>query len=102
MSDSEDPVELPDDGGDDLFGDEEGIDAISEVENGLSDRELASDGEDENSNRRRDAVDDDEPTDFREKLISDVPLYRHPIPKSKDDSVSHLNHLALSSSDCKI
>ena len=87
MSDSEHPIDIVDEGGDDLFGDE-GDDAISEVENALSDRELASDREDDELDAHR-RGDDEEPREFREKLVAEVPLYRHRVPRSKDGSVSH-------------
>jgi RNA polymerase-associated protein LEO1 len=88
MSDSEEPIDTIDDVGDDLFGDDGGADALSEIENGLSDQELASDRGD--GARRRDARDDsEEPTEYKEKLIAGVPLYRHRIPKSHDGGVSH-------------
>ena len=86
MSDSEELVDIPEDGGDDLFGDE-GDDAISETGNVLSDRELESEKEDDDLEVHR-RGDDEEPREFREKLISDVPLYRHRIPRSKDGTVS--------------
>lgn len=89
MSDSEDPIDNVDDVGDDLFGDEEGADVISEVENALSDRDLNSDREDEDSGRRG-ARGSEEATEFREKLVAEVPLYRHRIPRSHDGTVSHL------------
>ncbi len=87
MSDSEDPIDLADEGGDDLFGDEDGDDAISEIENLVSDHEAASDKEEnEADTRRRD--EDEEPREFREKLVAEVPLYRHRIPRSKEGGVS--------------
>lgn len=87
MSDSEDPIDnIPDDGDDDLFGDEGG-DATSDAPQALSDRELASDREDNESDVHR-REDDEEPREFREKLVVEVPLYRHRIPRSKDGSVS--------------
>ena len=87
MSDSDQPIDAVDDAGDDLFGDD-GADALSEIENGLSDQELASDRDDDT--RRRDARrDSEEPTEYKEKLVGGVPLYRHRIPKSNDGSVSH-------------
>jgi RNA polymerase-associated protein LEO1 len=85
MSDSEDPIDVPDDGGDDLFGDDDD-DAISQKENVLSDRELASDREDDGADAR--GREDEEPQEFREQLVAEVPLYRHRIPRSKDGGVS--------------
>lgn len=86
MSDSEEPIDIPDEGGDDLFGDE-GDDMISEIGDIASDRELGSDREDDEANaRRRD--DENGGRVFRDRLVTEVPLYRHRIPRSKDGSVS--------------
>ncbi|KAL2199202.1 Leo1-like protein-domain-containing protein [Corynascus similis CBS 632.67] len=89
MSDSEDPVDFADEGGDDLFGD--GDDALSEVENVASDREIASERDDDAEDaRRHDYDDEEEPRQFREKLVSEVPLYRHRTPRSKDGGLHSL------------
>lgn len=87
MSDSEDPIDIPEDGGDDLFGDG-GDDAPSEAEKNVSEQEQASErGEDEEGDAHaRDS--DEEAGDVRDKLVAEVPLYRHRIPRSKDGSVS--------------
>lgn len=93
-SDSEDPVDLPDDGGDDLFGDDDGgDDAASQSDRGraLSDRDLASDQGDDYGG----VIDDDGGSpQTRNKVVMSVPMYRHRIPKAKDGQVS--GHL----SDC--
>ncbi len=86
MSDSEDPVDIADEGADDLFGDEGDDDALSEIEKAVSDKEPASDREDDELDARRD--DDEEPREFREKLVAEVPLYRHRTPRSKEGGVS--------------
>ncbi|KAK4129549.1 hypothetical protein N657DRAFT_677150 [Parathielavia appendiculata] len=88
MSDSEDPIDIPDEGGDDLFGDE-GDDALSEADKAVSDQEIASDREDDDVDARR-SEDDEEPREFREKLLLPVPLYRHRIPRSKDGGLQSL------------
>jgi RNA polymerase-associated protein LEO1 len=88
MSDSEDPIDIADEGGDDLFGDEGDDDAMSEIEKAVSDRDVASDREDDELDTRR-HDDDEEPREFREKLVAEVPLYRHRIPRSKEGGVSH-------------
>ncbi|KAL2263892.1 hypothetical protein VTK26DRAFT_4569 [Humicola hyalothermophila] len=89
MSDSEDLVDIPEDAGDDLFGDEGGDDAISEAGNVLSDKDLESEKEDDDHDaERRDEV--EEPRQFREKLVAEVPLYRHRIPRSSDGSLHSL------------
>ena len=93
MSDSEDHIDnVPDDAGDDLFGDEDVNDdqPLSEIgEDKLSDRDLNSDREDEVADRHDDEVDgmEDVEPEFRDKTIVDTPLYRHRIPKSGDGSV---------------
>lgn len=95
MSESEDPVDIPDDGADDLFGD--GDEAVSDADNAVSDREAASEKDDDEADARihDDHDEDDEgPRHFREKLVSEVPLYRHRIPRSKDGGVSHDQLLA--------
>ncbi|KAL2130098.1 hypothetical protein VTI74DRAFT_6899 [Chaetomium olivicolor] len=89
MSDSEDPIDIVDEGGDDLFGDGDDDNALSETGNVLSDRDLASERDDDDLDaRRRD--EDEEPPEFREKLVAEVPLYRHRIPRSKDGSLHSL------------
>lgn len=87
MSDSEDPIDVPDEGGDDLFGDEDD-DALSDIEKAVSDREIVSDREDDDVDAPRRHEEDEEPREFREKLVAEVPLYRHRTPRSKDGGVS--------------
>lgn len=86
MSDSEDPIDNIDDGGDDLFGDDDGDQPLSEVEDAPSDRDLASD-RDEDEAREQQYGGDEEPLEFTNKTTQEVPMYRHRIPKSEDDSV---------------
>ncbi len=91
MSDSEEPVDLADEGGDDLFGDEE-PEPKSDRERYLSDNELASD---------RDAVehngadyDDDEAMQTqqtKEEIVLDIELSRHRMPKIKNGTVRWLS-----------
>jgi RNA polymerase-associated protein LEO1 len=92
MSESDDPISPVDEGIDDLFGDDEVGDdnapsdrerAATPANEGASDEELVPMDEDREEEER-------DPQEFREKLILDVPLYRHRIPKSKqnDGSVS--------------
>lgn len=99
MSDSEDPIDVPDEGGDDLFGDEDD-DALSDIEKAVSDREIVSDREDDEPDARRHDDEDEEPREFREKLIAEVPLYRHRTPRSKDGGVSHRSHVVSWASSC--
>ncbi|KAK4147683.1 Leo1-like protein-domain-containing protein [Dichotomopilus funicola] len=94
MSDSEDPIDIADDvGDDDLFGD--GDDVISDTGDAVGDQTAASDKEDDepDTRRRRDIDDDedeDEPREFREKLVAEVPLYRHRTPRSRDGGLHSL------------
>ncbi|KAL1839164.1 hypothetical protein VTJ49DRAFT_1820 [Mycothermus thermophilus] len=88
MSDSEEPIDIQDEGGDDLFGDDDDA-VLSEADKALSDREAESEKEDdEDDDRRRE--DSSEPKEFREKLVAEVPLYRHRTPRSTDGSLHSL------------
>jgi hypothetical protein len=84
MSDSEDPIDLVDEEGGDLFGDED--DAGSDLGQVLSDKDLASDQDDADLEPR----DEDryEQPQVRDKVIMGVNVARHRIPKSKDGTVS--------------
>lgn len=76
MSDSEDPVDVPE-GGDDLFGEE------SDNERPLSDHEL--DDEDDDRQRDEDGGGEDEgPVEFKQTRVQDQVVYRHRAPKPKD------------------
>jgi RNA polymerase-associated protein LEO1 len=94
MSDSEDQVDIVDDGGDDLFGGDDGDDAASQSQASernarvLSDRDLASehgDGYDEDDRLQND---EDEDAPVRHINVEKVAMFRHRIPKSKDNQVS--------------
>lgn len=92
MSDSEDQIDIVEDGGDDLFGGDDGDDAASQASerNGrvLSDRDLASehgDGYDEDDRLQND---EDEDAPVRHINVEKVAMFRHRIPKSKDNQVS--------------
>ncbi|KAH9902082.1 Leo1-like protein-domain-containing protein [Xylariomycetidae sp. FL2044] len=89
MSDSEDPVDLADEGGDDLFGDED--DAApspgSEKARQLSDGDLASDHDADETRGR--AYDDDDVDmadgqQVKEKIIMDMPVFRHRAPRTSN------------------
>ena len=91
MSDSE--IDLPDEGGDDLFGDD-GDDDIpqSEPERPRSDRELASDPDDDRDDDRDTRGEYGQDTQDNmglevERTVMEVPVFRHKTPKSKDGSV---------------
>ncbi len=87
MSDSEDIVDLPDEGGDDLFGDDDVNDVISERD--LSDHESDQEREHGGAGDYGDA----EPEEFREKTYMTVPMYRHRTPKSNDGTVRPTNSM---------
>ncbi len=114
MSDSDDPIDLPEDGGDDLFGDDaDEEEAQSDQGRVLSDGDLASDRDGDDRGARyglgRDGVDDEDDDDgdddddddnqmTEQRYVLPVPMYRHKTPKSKDGSVSLL--LSFFSSAC--
>ncbi|KLU85032.1 hypothetical protein MAPG_04064 [Magnaporthiopsis poae ATCC 64411] len=76
MSDSEDPVDVPE-GGDDLFGEE------SDNERPLSDHELDDDDDDRQRDEER-GGEDDGPVEFKQTRVQDQVVYRHRVPKPKD------------------
>ncbi|KAK3328862.1 Leo1-like protein-domain-containing protein [Apodospora peruviana] len=94
MSESEEPIDNHSDGGDDLFGDGDDDAPLSEVENVLSDRDLASDRDEDDDDDQRDrrhyGEQQEEPTEFRDTLVTEVPMYRHRIPRSKDNNLVSL------------
>lgn len=94
MSDSEDPLDAIDEGGDDLFGDEGDEGDASPQGRILDDDELASDPE---------AYGDAEPREYdgsqsrhetKERVVMAVQAYRHRVPKPSDDAVSVLDRRA--------
>ena len=87
MSDSEDPIDVADEGGDDLFGDDDEDRAPSENERVASDG-LASDPEDDGHRRNEQDVDDQQ---VRDKVIMNVQINRHRIPKPQNDKVVPYN-----------
>lgn len=91
MSDSEDPLEAVDDGGEDLFGDEGDEDLASPKERVLADDELASDLDEDPDARNRGYDDDDDaqPQETRDRIVMAVQTYRHQIPNPKDGTVSN-------------
>jgi len=93
MSDVEDPLDLSDEGGDDLFGDGDLDDDLqSEAGNGrvVSEKDLASDQEaDEQSGQDDGDVDmDAQPEQIQNRLIMTTQMYRHRTPRGKDGTVS--------------
>ncbi|KAI1176207.1 Leo1-like protein-domain-containing protein [Nemania sp. FL0916] len=92
MSDSEDPVDFGEEGGDDLFGDDE-PEPRSDRERYLSDNELASDRD----VAERDDVDHDEDDDeamqaqqTKDEIVMDIALSRHRLPKMKNGTLQSL------------
>jgi len=87
MSDSEDPLDVVDEGGDDLFGDED-EEAASPQERVQEDDDLASEaGEDDDGDARRGGYYDSEPQETRNRVVIEEQTYRHRIPKASDDMV---------------
>ncbi|KAI0468738.1 Leo1-like protein-domain-containing protein [Xylaria cf. heliscus] len=89
-SDSEDPVDLADEGGDDLFGDDE-PEPRSDRERYLSDNELAS----ERAATERDGADNDDDDDMqaqqtKEEIVMDIALSRHRMPKIKNGTLQSM------------
>lgn len=93
MSDSEDPVDFADEGGDDLFGDEEPepkSDPRSDRGRYLSDNELASDRDAAEHDDADHDDDDDEAMQTqqtKEEIVMDIALSRHRLPKMKNATV---------------
>ncbi len=85
MSDSEDPLDQIDEGGDDLFGDEG--DQQSPAPRALDDDELASDPEDDGHRGQYDDEEDRVQHETREKVVMNVQTYRHRLPSPKDGMV---------------
>ncbi len=100
MSDSEEIVDLPEDGdsgAEDLFGDAIIQDEISERD--LSEHES---DRDHDGTRAVDYGDDDqEPAAFREKTVMTVPMYRHRIPRSDNGTVSLISRCATANAQAK-
>jgi RNA polymerase-associated protein LEO1 len=90
MSDSEDPIDLIDEGGDDLFGDEDDDQVTSPKDRVLDDDDLASDrdGDADGYNRYRDDGYQTQ-AETANKVVMGVQTFRHRIPKPQDGSVSN-------------
>lgn len=87
MSDSEDPLDAVDEGGEDLFGDEGDDEVASPPGRELPDDDLASDPDEDADARHRD-YDDALPQETRDKVVIEQPTYRHRVPKPRDGMVS--------------
>lgn len=90
MSESEDPLDAVDGGGEDLFGDDDDEGPASREAHVLGDDDLASDLDDDADARPRDD-DDAIPQGTRDKVVIEQPTYRHRVPKPRDGMVSHCN-----------
>ncbi|KAI0428946.1 Leo1-like protein-domain-containing protein [Xylaria sp. FL1042] len=90
MLDSEDPIDLADEGGDDLFGDEE-PEPKSDRERYLSDNELAS-NKDATEHDGVDYDDDEamQTEQTKEEIVMDIALSRHRMPKIKNGALQSL------------
>ncbi|KFA70420.1 hypothetical protein S40285_00622 [Stachybotrys chlorohalonatus IBT 40285] len=91
MSDSEDPIDLIDEGGDDLFGDEDDDQVTSPKDRVLDDDDLASDrdGDADGYNRYRDDGYQTQ-AETANKVVMGVQTFRHRIPKPQDGSLKVL------------
>ncbi|KAM5355853.1 hypothetical protein ACJ41O_002499 [Fusarium nematophilum] len=87
MSDSEDPIDPLDEGGDDLFGDEGDDDASPPKERVLDDDDLASDPEGDSYARYRNDDDEQVQHETRDRVVMGVKTYRHRVPKPKDGAL---------------
>lgn len=91
MSDSDDPVDLHDEGGDDLFGDGDEDQPGSPPAQVLSDKDLDSDAGDANAAQGYESGGEQEAPDHQDKVIAGIQLYRHRTPRTKDGMVSRLD-----------
>lgn len=97
MSDSEDPLDQIDEGGDDLFGDEDDAGSPApRIVDDDDDDDLASDPDDTAERRRYDDDDNQVQHETKEKVVMAVQAYRHRIPKPKDNIVRKLRSVKLS------
>lgn len=95
MSDSEDPLDAVDEGGDDLFGDEgDEVDASPQARI-LDDDDLASDPEAYGDAEPREYDGSQSRQETKDRIVMAVQAYRHRIPKPSDDSVSSLQAVRL-------
>ena len=90
MSDSEDPVDLHDEGDEDLFGDGDEDQSGSPPAQILSDKDLDSDAGDANAAQAYESDREQEAPDHQDKVIAGIQIYRHRTPKTKDGMVSRL------------
>ncbi|KAM0260391.1 hypothetical protein ACHAQJ_002792 [Trichoderma viride] len=87
MSDSEDPLDAIDEGGDDLFGDEGDEGDASPQGRILDDDDLASDPEAYGEAEPRDYDGSQPRQETKDRIVMAVQAYRHRIPKPSDDSL---------------
>ena len=89
MSDSEDPVDLHEEG-DDLFGDGDEDQSGSPPPQVLSDKDLDSDTGHANAAQAYDSDRDHDAPDHQDKVIAGIQIYRHRMPKTKDGMVGRI------------
>ncbi|SPJ74616.1 related to LEO1 Extremely hydrophilic protein [Fusarium torulosum] len=89
MSDSDEPIDQIDEGGDDLFGDDGDDDIVPTKEPVHEDDELASDPEGDSYARYRDRDDEDDQAQVqtKDRVVLNIKTYRHRIPKPKDGAL---------------
>ncbi|KAL7803549.1 Leo1-like domain-containing protein [Trichoderma aethiopicum] len=87
MSDSEDPLDAIDEGGDDLFGDEGDEGDASPQARILDDDDLASDPEGYGEAEQRDYEGSQARHETKDRVVMAVQAYRHRIPKPTDDAL---------------
>ncbi|QYT01036.1 hypothetical protein H0G86_008093 [Trichoderma simmonsii] len=87
MSDSEDPLDAIDEGGDDLFGDEGDEGDASPQARILDDDDLASDPEAYGDAEPREYDGSQSRQETKDRIVMAVQAYRHRIPKPSDDSL---------------
>lgn len=86
MSDSEDPLDAIDEGGDDLFGDEDEGDASPQARI-LDDDDLASDPEAYGEAEPREYDGSQSRHETKDRIVMAVQAYRHRVPKPSDDAL---------------
>ncbi|PHH64567.1 hypothetical protein CDD81_4346 [Ophiocordyceps australis] len=88
MSDSEEPLDMIDEGGEDLFGEEDAEPESPPRAPALDDDDdedrLDSDGDNEPDQRHRQDASATPPQLTRDKVVIEQPTYRHRIPKPSD------------------
>ncbi|KAI1852352.1 hypothetical protein JX265_006402 [Neoarthrinium moseri] len=91
MSDSEDHLDVAEDGVDDLFGEGGDDDDLqSDNERVLSDADLASEKDDRERYGEDDVDMDEQDVVVKDRLVMNIQMFRHRTPKSKDGTLRSL------------